>query len=203
MGRVAKFDRDAAVEICMNEMWRYGYEACSVKSISEKLGITRSSFYNAFGSREALFLEVVERYVDQLPHKSLRPASESTPIKRLLTDFFREVCHNITADPEARGCLGINSIAELVGNDESLGPVVEGALLRSVQRFEDILEAAVAKGEIEDDGQLHQKALSLQNLAAGLSLMSKVVRSKEDLIAVAEQTLKGMDLYEDVPAAMN
>ena len=51
MARPSKFDRKEAVELAMNEIWRDGYEANSVKALSEKLGITRSSFYNAFSSR--------------------------------------------------------------------------------------------------------------------------------------------------------
>jgi TetR/AcrR family transcriptional repressor of nem operon len=197
MGRAAKFDREAAVETCMHDMWRFGSEACSVKSLSERLGITRSSFYNAFGSREALFLEVLEEYAQHIPSRSLSTESKTIPIKRLLTDFFQDVCCRITSDPEARGCLGVNSIAELVGVDEKLGPVIESAILHSFNRFEKLLEAASVKGEIIDDGQLRNKALSLQNLMLGLCMMSKIIHSYEDLKAVADMTLKGLDLFEE------
>lgn len=67
MGRPKAFDRDLAVEVVMNEMWERGYDACSVKAISEKLGITRSSFYNTFGSREKLFFEVIDVYLKESP----------------------------------------------------------------------------------------------------------------------------------------
>ena len=197
MGRVAKFDREAAVETCMHDIWRFGYEACSVKSISERLGITRSSFYNAFGSREALFLEVLEQYKQHIPSKSLNTASKSTPIKRLLTDFYWDVCRRLASDPEARGCLGVNSIVELVGIDEKLGPAVQDAILHSFQRFERLLAVASTKGEIVDDGQLRDKALSLQNLVLGLCMMSKIIHSYDDLKRVADLTLKGLDLFEE------
>ena len=196
MGRMAKFDRQAAVETCMQDIWKNGYEACSVKSISEKLGISRSSFYNAFGSRETLFLEVLEHYATQTPDRVLNGVERNTPIKRLLTDFFRDVCKNRTSDPEARGCLAVNCVTELVGVDETLGPVLENVVLGSLQRFERLLELAVAQGEIIDDGQLYQKALSLQNLVVGLSVMAKVIRSQSELEAVVEYTLKGLDLFE-------
>lgn len=197
MGRTAKFDRDAAIDVCMHDIWRKGYEACSVKAISEKLGITRSSFYNAFGSREGLFLEVLARYGEQTPDRVLNSVDQNTSIKQLLTSFFLDVCANRSADPEARGCLAINCVAELVGSDESLGPVMQKAILDSVQRFESLLTLAVARGEIADEG-LHKKALALQNLLVGLSLMSKVIYSRDDLAAVVEQTLTGLGLFDDV-----
>lgn len=197
MGRAAKFNRQEALEICMQDIWRNGYEACSVKAISEKLGITRSSFYNAFSSREALFLEVLEHYITQTPDSVLNDVKKMTPIKRLLTDFFGDVCQNRASDSEARGCLAVNCVAELVGSDEKLGPVMENAVLNSSQRFEDLLELAAAQGEIIDDGQLHHKALALQNLLLGLCIMAKVIRSEQELKSVAELTLKGLELYEE------
>jgi TetR/AcrR family transcriptional repressor of nem operon len=196
MGRAAKFDREAAIEICMHNIWRNGYEACSVKSISEKLGITRSSFYNAFGSREDLFLEVLTRYAQQTPDRVLESVAPNVSIKRLLTSFFIDVCEIRTADPEARGCLAINCVSELVGVDETLGPLLENAVLNSLQRFESLLKVAANRGELIDDGLLHNKALALQNLLVGISVMAKIIRSKKELEAIVEQTLKGLEIFE-------
>lgn len=195
MGRAAKFDRETAIEACMHDIWRNGYEACSVKSISEKLGITRSSFYNAFGSREALFLEVLDRYSRQSPDQVLNLVEDRSSILELLTNFFCDACKNRSSDPEARGCLAINCVAELVGVDKTLGPVMESAVLDSIARFERLLQMAATRGEIKNDGQLHNKALALQNLLVGLSLMSKVVHSEQQLVAIAEQTLIGLGLF--------
>jgi TetR/AcrR family transcriptional repressor of nem operon len=196
MGRTSKFDRKAAVETCMQEIWRNGYEACSVKAISEKLGITRSSFYNAFGSREALFIEVLECYSSQTPDKVLGDVKSGTSIKLLLTGFFMDVCRDRTSDPEARGCLAVNCVAELVGVDKTLGPVMGNVVLGSLQRFKNLLELAASQKEIVDDGELHHKALALQNLLVGLSLMAKVIHSQHELEAVVKHTLVGLELYE-------
>lgn len=197
MGRAAKFDREAAVEICMNEIWRNGFEACSVKALSEKLGITRSSFYNAFGSREALFLEVLALYFTQTPDQVLGDVDAKTPVRRLLTDFFIEVCRTRATDPDAKGCLAVNCISELVGVDETLGPVLENTVRASIDRLEAVLETAAANGEIENDGHLREKALALQNLIIGLSVLSRVVHSEKALLSVAKQTLMGLGLYDE------
>lgn len=197
MGRAAKFDREAAVEICMNEIWRNGFEACSVKALSEKLGITRSSFYNAFGSREDLFLEVLALYFTQTPDRVLGTVDAKTPVRRLLTDFFKEVCRMRATDPDAKGCLAVNCISELVGVDETLGPVLENTIHSSIDRLEAVLETAAANGEIENDGHLHEKALALQNLIIGLSVLSRVVHSEKELLSVAKQTLTGLGLYDE------
>jgi AcrR family transcriptional regulator len=64
MGRPRTFDRDQAVEQAMHLFWEHGYDATSLSQLKSGLGggISAPSFYAAFGSKEALFQEVVERY---------------------------------------------------------------------------------------------------------------------------------------------
>ena len=195
MARPTKFDREEALEFVMNEIWRNGYEACSVKAISEMLGITRSSFYNAFTSREALFLEAFALYVAQAPDKALGDFEPGASVRELMTKVFRNLCRQRAADPEARGCMAVNCIAEIVGVDPALGGVLEKAVNAKRRKIEHLLIAAAKNGEIEDDGDLAGKALAVMNLLVGLNLMSKVVRSEKQLWASAKAGLEGLGLY--------
>lgn len=197
MGRPSKFDRSEAVAAVMNEIWRRGYEGSSAKALAETLGITRSSFYNAFESREALFLEALELYFSQSPDRVLNDIPRDASILRTLTSMFREICRVRAADKEGRGCLAVNSVAELVGVDEALGPVLVSTFQRSLARLESLLRRAATRGEIEDNGDLHVKALALKNLLVGVNLMSKIVRSEQELWAIAEHTLQGLGLYRE------
>lgn len=194
MARPLKFDREKAVEIAMNEFWQNGYEASSVKALSEKLGITRSSFYNAFGSQEALFKEALTLYFDQSPDLALAKAVPGVPIKALLTQTFRAACKARASDSQARGCMAVNGVAELCNVNDELGDVLDAAILGSLSRMEQLLEWGVAQGEISEDTDLHATALALQNLLMGLNVMCKVVRDEQELWKTAEVTLKGLGL---------
>ncbi len=196
MARPSKFNRQQAVEIVMNEFWSNGYGASSVKALSQKLGITRSSFYNAFGSREDLFLETLGIYFDQSPDKVLALATPEMPIKELLTKLFAAACRVRAADQEHRGCLVVNSVAELSNTDEKLGPVMRKAVLDNLARFEHLLQWAVDRGEIASDTDVRGKALALQNLLIGLNAMCKAVTSEADLWSAAKTTLLGLGLYQ-------
>ncbi len=195
MSRPREFDQAEAIETAMNEIWKNGYEACSVKALSEKLGITRSSFYNAFGSREALFREALVRYFDQSPDKAFATARQGVRVRALLTRTFREVCHARASDPAGRGCMAINSAAELCNVHEELGGLMAEAILNSLGCLEKLLRWGVKQGEIDRDADTHALALALQNLLIGLNLMCKVVRSEDELWLAAETTLKGLDLF--------
>lgn len=82
MGRPRTFDRDLAVTQALHLFWEHGYDATSLSQLKAHIGggITAPSFYAAFGSKQALFNEVVARYLsthgrvtDSLFDKDLPP----------------------------------------------------------------------------------------------------------------------------------
>lgn len=196
MARPLKFDRQVAVEVAMNAFWKNGYEACSIKALSETLGITRSSFYNAFGSQEALFKEAFDLYFEQSPDIAFAQALPGVPIKALLSRTFRAVCKARASDDQARGCMVVNGVAELCNVNEQLGDVLEGAVLGSLSRLEQLLKWGVGQGEIHKTIDPHASALALQNLLMGLNVMCKVVRDEEELWTTAKVTLNGLGLLD-------
>lgn len=198
MARPAKFDRETAVECAMQEIWRSGYEATSVKAMSEKLGLTRSSYYNAFGSRENLFREALAAYFKQSPDRALYEEPDGVSIKSLLTTTFRAACAARAADPEGRGCLAINALCELAGSpEEELSELMTSAVLGSTSRLEQLLILGVSGFELPADTDCHGKALALQALLAGINVMSKAVREERELWLSARTTLSALDLLEE------
>ena len=194
MGRPKEFNRDEAVITVMNEIWEHGYQACSTKAISEKLGITRSSFYNAFGSREKLFCEILEIYNAPVRDREWFSFNETSSVLKAISEKLRKVCKSRIADSSARGCLVINSIAELVNRNEQIGPALENLFATNIEYLETVLGAAVERGEIEKC-DLRIKALALQNLLIGVNVMSKVVRDEDELWATTKLGLQGLGLY--------
>lgn len=197
MARPAKFDREQAVEFAMNAFWKEGYEANSVKALSEKIGITRSSFYNAFGDREQLFDEALSLYMRDSPDKAFKEATPGISIKVLFTDTFRTVCRIRAADAEARGCLVVNGVAELCGTHATLGPKLQAAMLANVKRFETLLGWGVASGELDQDTDVHALALAVKTLLVGLNVLSKLVHDEDELWQVASTTLRALNLWEE------
>ena len=195
MGRPKEFNRDEAVGLIMDEVWEHGYEACSVKAISEMLGITRSSFYNAFGSREELFLEVLKAY-NGPPLSEWFPINETCSVLKVISDKIHNICKARIEDSAARGCLSINSVIELVGKHDELGPVLEKEFSTNIKFFEYLLAVAVDRGEL-DKCDLHVKAQALQSLIVGLNVMSKLIRNEDELWAITKHSLQGIGLYRD------
>ncbi|EJK88419.1 transcriptional regulator [Rhizobium sp. AP16] len=194
MARPMKFDREGAIEVAMEAIRTDGYEQASVKALSERLGITRSSFYNTFGSRENLFAEIIERYALSAPDAPLYSVVDG-PVLPLLESVLRAICRIRTRDPKGRGCIIVNSICELCPSAEDPAPMLIELATGSSKRLEELLTLARDRGEIGSEANVHALALALQNLMIGLNVLSKVIRSEEELWLLTETTLRGLGLY--------
>lgn len=66
MGRPRTFDRGVAITQALHLFWEHGYDATSLSLLKANIGggITAPSFYAAFGSKQALFNEVMEHYLN-------------------------------------------------------------------------------------------------------------------------------------------
>lgn len=196
-GRPAQFDRDAAVETALLTFWHDGYQASSVKALSERLGIARSSFYNTFDSQEALFLEALDRYLDRAPDRALAHIPDQGSIRALITETFRTVCLALDADRDARGCLLVNSVSALCPAGDGLGATIAAHVIARVERIEALLRAAVDRGELPPELDVATTALALKTFLVGLNLMAKVVPDKGALWPAARATLAAHGLLRE------
>jgi len=197
MGRPSKFDREEAIEIVMHDLWREGYASASVKAISEKLGITRSSFYNAFGSQEPLFEEILTRYCEVAADRELENASKGMPIKALFTRVLKNVCEMHRSNAEDRGCLVVNSIAGLCGEDGKLNQLMQNIIDTRRGQIEQALSWAVEQKEIPKNSNVQALALSLQTLMFGINILAKTDATTDQLWLTARSTLDALNLLEE------
>lgn len=178
----------------MHAFWQKGFEASSVKALSEQLGITRSSFYNAFSSREALFHQAVERYITAPANSALYTIEQDVAFKPAVVQTFRQLCATRANDAEHRGCLLVNSVAEFNASDHhsDLAAFLDEIVHSSRNLLSARIEIAIGAGEFPETTQAGTLALALQNLSFGTNLMSKVIHDEDALWASCALTLEGL-----------
>ena len=62
MARTREFDRSTVLDLAMQVFWQHGFAETSMQKLVERMGICRSSLYDSFGSKEALYQEAIDRY---------------------------------------------------------------------------------------------------------------------------------------------
>ena len=195
MSRPLQFDPDRAVDKALSLFWEHGFEACSVKMLSEEMGITRSSFYNTFDSREALFNLALDRYIQSSPDKPLFEDAERD-IPSLLTSVMWNICQVRGDDSSNRGCLIINCIAEL-DDAHPIGRHLGGMILGSARNIAALLDRAKQAGDLDENDDTDAMGLTLQTVIIGLNIIAKSTQGPDQLWSVAKLTLDKLGLYRE------
>jgi len=147
LGRPRAFDRDAALQAALLVFWRKGFLASSMNDLCEAMGIRSPSLYAAFGSKEALYVEAVQRYnaaadtliwdrIDDGP--TMRAA-----MQKLLLGAARVVAQDGVGPS---GCL----VTLAAGEDcaGAIPDITRTARLGCLERLRAGLQRAVATGEL-------------------------------------------------------
>ncbi len=193
-GRPRGFKRQEAVNVAMNLFWKKGFRSVSVTDLAEAISIHRSSFYNSFGSREALFREVLALYGTQTPDALLDQVRPGEAVVPVIIAMLLELCHVRAADKESRGCLICNGVAELVGVDEEVGPFFEEAVKCRTGLIERLLKQAITQGEIPPLDDVAATANSFVAFLLGINVLSKVIRDEAQLWASCSKFLQHLGI---------
>lgn len=121
MARPRTFAAEAVLDAARDVFWERGYEATSIGDLEERTGLNRSSLYQAFGSKRALFDAALERYVRENVDPVLASMESPTAGRQDLLDYLASLSATFRSDPElaVRGCMIVNSMAELGARDAS------------------------------------------------------------------------------------
>ncbi|RWR18058.1 TetR/AcrR family transcriptional regulator [Microbacterium enclense] len=119
MGRMPTFDRRAVVDAARDVFWQRGYAEAGITELEDATGLTRSSLYNAFGSKRGLFDAVLAAYLDDVVRTRFRPLGGGDP--GALEAYVEEMRAAIAADsPRARlGCLLLNAGSSPLATDDA------------------------------------------------------------------------------------
>jgi TetR/AcrR family transcriptional regulator, transcriptional repressor for nem operon len=193
-GMPPEFDRTEALRRTMHLFWRQGFKATTARHIAEAMGIKPTTVYNIFVNREGVFREAFRIYAADVPEAVLRTIAPGMPVLPVLWDMFREICRVRAADPHARGCLLVNSLAELVGAEPGLGEEIASAVRHRIKLVELLLAQAEAQGEIAPLTNRRAVSEALVTSLCGINLVSKVIRDEGELWLVCERLLTGLGL---------
>ncbi|MFG2663765.1 TetR/AcrR family transcriptional regulator [Streptomyces sp. NPDC048387] len=192
MGRPKQFDPDAAVEQAMQVFWRQGYAATTPQDLVDALGIGKGSLYNAFGSKHALFELALRRYRDSQALTVIEALSGDGPVKDRLRAALRMLVKMDLTDPDRRGCMAVNTAAELAGADEVAAELVRRMFDRTEQALRALVEEGRRSGEISPERDARAVGSMLLSTAVGLRLLARVADGPERLSLVVEATVDSL-----------
>ena len=153
MPRPVTYVRRDVVKTAREAFWDGGYERTAISDLEGRTGLNRSSLYLAFGSKRELFTVALDSYVEDVLDPLLAPMELGPPDLRAIAIFFAGVKKIIGSGRGhgRRGCLMINTVAELAPEDEDAAARSVAFQDRLRGAFTRSLEGAAASGDIDGD----------------------------------------------------
>lgn len=149
MARPVEIDRKESFERAYSLFWSRGYLSTSLNDLLQELEVGRSSFYAAFGSKEALFLCVLDRYEEQIEEKFGRLMREHEGFAALRA-YLYESGVNVSAAQRRKGCLAVNTALELADVDDELHKRASSILETIESKLVEIFEECLHLKEIDN-----------------------------------------------------
>ena len=191
MARPREFDETAAVEKAMHAFWEHGYEATSTQDLCAATGLGRSSVYNTFTSKRALFERSLAHYTDtQLGKRQAILDGPGTAAERLAAVLDQAVEDDL--ESRRRGCLVVNTLAELGVPDDEVGVALRNDTERNLAMFAEVIREGVLDGSLGDGLDPGAVAEFLLGTISGLRVMARRGTSRDSMHAVADIALKAI-----------
>lgn len=181
-GRPRGFDPEQAIATAQRLFQERGYDRVGVADIGKALGITPPSFYNAFGSKAALFDKVLDRYAGSfgrfVPDALAGGGGVAEAIDRVLHDAAR-----LYASKDGiAGCLAID------GARGSSDAEAVALTRRKMEESQSVIAARIAE---EAPDRADRLASIVVTALRGLSAAARDGASAEELRAFADTASAG------------
>jgi AcrR family transcriptional regulator len=184
-GRPRGFDRDAALEAAMLLFWRKGFAASSMNDLCDAMGIRSPSLYAAFGSKEALYLEAIEHYVQTVGRAVWDKLGEGTTACVSIGNLLRAAAETL---PESEltpaGCM---AMLGAVGDEwpATIVDVIRKVRLEVLATLRARLEEAVAAGELPASTDLDRLSRFYLSVVQGMAIQARDGATSAELKGIA------------------
>ncbi|MCL3992607.1 TetR/AcrR family transcriptional regulator [Streptomyces lavenduligriseus] len=196
MARPRTFDEEQALDAAMRTFWRKGYEATSTEDLCAATGLGRSSIYNTFKSKHALFQRALDRYMTTMNAGQLAVLEDPalSGADRIRALFARVLDGDAENRPTGRslGCLGVNTIIELAGRDAVAAGMLERDTAHRLDALRAVVEAGRRDGSITSSRDAGDLARFLNATIAGLRVSAQGGADRAALDAIAAIALDAL-----------
>jgi AcrR family transcriptional regulator len=189
-GRPRLFDREAALDTAMMLFWRQGYEGTSLSDLTTGMGIRPASLYAAFGSKEALFMEALERYRSGVGSGLPRIVNNAPSAREAVRMLLEGTAATVTRRAQPRGCMIVLSALHGFAEPTNLDLELQRCRAADQHAILERLRRGAAEGELPKKCDPGAMAAFYMAILQGMSVQARDGASKATLMGIAEQAMR-------------
>lgn len=173
-GRPREFDRDQAVHKAMILFWDQGYEPTSLSQLKEAMGgISPASFYAAFGSKEGLFEEAVQHYLETHGQATVSLKDPSLPPREAIELALRRSAKMQTDSTHPPGCLVVLGASNCALENRHVDALLARERATNRRGIEACIRRGIDSGELSSSANVSALATMFDMVLLGIAFEAK------------------------------
>ncbi|HEY9744701.1 MAG TPA: TetR/AcrR family transcriptional regulator [Oculatellaceae cyanobacterium] len=179
-GRPRAFNKEAALDIALRLFWQHGYEGTSIAMLAKAMNIKIPSLYAAFGNKENLFKQAVNRY-GELSIGIYQESFKQKTAYEVAKSVLKGEIDLVTNPDWPHGCLLLQSALAVSPESEPIRQMMTN-MRRTAQDWLRVrFEQALQEGDLPSHINPATLAGYIMTLLAGLAAQARSGASRKEL----------------------
>ena len=174
----------------MKLFWERGYEGASFDDLTAAMAISPSSFYNSFGSKELLYREATECYVNGPGSWFARVLSETADTRTAFEHLIMAAADRLTDKDLPCGCMISLEGTHLPPSLDSVRKALVEYRATSEQMLGDRLQRGSACGDLSSDTDSDGLAAFFNAVLRGMAVQARDGASRDRLLEIGRVAMR-------------
>ncbi|MEN8205195.1 MAG: TetR/AcrR family transcriptional regulator [Pseudomonadota bacterium] len=189
MARTKQFDERQALVSAMLVFWEKGYEGTSINDLEQAMGLKRTSIYNTFGNKSAIFEQVMSCYKESVMAALFVELDSAPDIREGVRRMLNGALDIHFDEDNPGGCLVVLSIVESGQHDEQSQASMQHTIQELKSALQQRLSKAKRNGELSKQLDAGATATTIATTMAGMMVMGKANFTKASLKKTINQVV--------------
>ena len=189
-GRPRTFDRSTAIQQAMKLFWDRGYEGTTFDDLIGVMNIGPSSFYHEFGSKELMYREAVDYYLNVCLVFFPRALSTHRDTRAAFEALIEESAAFLTSDASPAGCMISLAGTHLPPHLLSVADFTKGVRKRSEQALVRRLRKGVSDGDLPPETNVKELAAYFGAVLCGMAVQARDGASRKQVLAIGRVAMR-------------
>ncbi len=147
-GRPRVFDRETGLAVAARLFWKQGYEGTSIADLTKAMGIKPPSLYAVFGSKEALYRQVLDYNADHESSRRVAALLDTPSAYEALAFYLHDTAEGVTQAGKPPGCMISTATVQHAEENRSVAADVARRRETAVRLMKERFDRAVEDGDL-------------------------------------------------------
>ncbi len=193
MGRPREFNTTEALDKATHVFWVKGYDATSLNDLIEAMGISKSSFYETFSSKQDLYHSSIDRYGETTQQELILILESDIPGREAIAQVFLNTANRFINNAIPMGCFLSNSAAELAPDNVKTKDKISGYFHRAEEAFTNAVKRGQKEGTISNDKDATALGRFFVSSMNGLQVVGKTNQDAQAIKDIVSIIIKALD----------